>query len=707
MSSSLDDALEFLTLVWGDREGYVDIPTKVNGWWTPFIFRWPNESLARRRLRSSIEDGEDIYFSPSQFKRNERAEGLAMSTHWLWADLDEQPDLNFPEEMEPTLLWESSPGRFQALWEVEQQLTPSVQVQLNRAMTYTLGADPSGWDTTQVLRVPGTYNHKYEGAPQIRMVEHTEVAYDAKDLWFWLKNLITPEELGLVVSGRTVASTAGSAEGSAPPSFDALPARARRLLNTPEDQVVHGERSARLWELECLLAEQGWNDEQIFQAVVDTPWNKWRADGIGSANLALRRDVQKAMAHVERRNGTSRASEATEEEPSEQPPTDDGSDSIEPVPWTPYSVFLSQRISTPRWLVEDIWSSSSHGIIGGEPKTNKSTLALALALSVASGKPFLGKYPVLTSGPALVVQEENAPWVMQDRLRKLASYYGLLPKRVRKSLTAPEGAISDRVVRIDFPPDVPLELLNNYGYDMAHEEDRDMLEEKIDRVRPAIVVLDPLYLMLGGADENQVSHLRPFLKWLLHLRYTYGCAVILVHHWRKARSGDFGGGGNGGGYVVRAGQRLMGSGAFHGWVESAFYCERMTQESDVVRGDEIIKVEREFRNVGPRQSLEVRLHLGEPGNLDDVELVADEFHHLMEDELVELVKEAGEDGITVRALADALGMGKHDAMRRVRATEGLALKSTHTGRGTSWTAHVTTPPDGSTTPPGEGNDQDS
>src|SRR5207253_2736302 len=41
-----------------------------------------------------------------------------------------------------------------------------------------LGADPSGWDLTQLLRVPGTRNHKYEDAPLVRVLQLTEARYE-------------------------------------------------------------------------------------------------------------------------------------------------------------------------------------------------------------------------------------------------------------------------------------------------------------------------------------------------------------------------------------------------------------------------------------------------------------------------------------------------------------------------------------------------
>src|SRR3546814_13518964 len=40
--------------------------------------------------------------------------------------------------------------------------------ELNRRLTYHVGADHGGWDLTQVLRFPGTKNYKYRSQPKVR-----------------------------------------------------------------------------------------------------------------------------------------------------------------------------------------------------------------------------------------------------------------------------------------------------------------------------------------------------------------------------------------------------------------------------------------------------------------------------------------------------------------------------------------------------------
>jgi hypothetical protein len=66
-------------------------------------------------------------------------------------------------------------------------------------------------------------------------------------------------------------------------------------------------------------------------------------------------------------------------------------------------------------------------------------------------------------------------------------------------------------VDLDFPGDVPLRVLNNFGFDLDIEEHRDMLVAEVESVQPVLFVLDPLYLILSD-DVNNADRLRRFLS---------------------------------------------------------------------------------------------------------------------------------------------------------------------------------------------------
>lgn len=672
------DTLEFLDLIWGERKCYVDLPSKANGHWIPANIAWPSgRGMVRRRVDSCLEDDEDLYFSVAQFRSKGRRIADVLATHWLWADLDRVDPVFLDEEnVLPTLAWESSPGRYQCLWRLRYSLQPEQQTKLNRALSLSIGADRGGWDLTQVLRPIGTKNYKYGMAGK----DVSLLWYDPTTVYEPVKLLrsvraIEPED-GHVTAQAHVKAAASAVDLA---SYK-LPARARRLLGTPPENVVVGERSDRLWELECLLLESGLSIGQVFELVEPSAWNKHKE--VGRSDERLRNEITRAAEKVAKKKarpeplpidvGHEKVQEAEEEE-------DVGEEPQRPrvSPFVEYANFLSATIETPRWLIQDIWSSASHGIIGGEPKTSKSTYAMAMALSVASGRPFLGKYEVSSPGPVVMIQEENAPWVVQDRLRKIAYSYGLIRPSQIEVTEGRSGSIAKQTIRLDFPDEAPLYMLNNYGFDLDDEEDRDLLIEQIREVGAAMVILDPLYLMVGDKNINHAHEVTPLMQWLMALRYNHNCAVVLVHHWSKSGAGTANEG-------RRPGQRLMGSGLLHGWVESAAYMEALEPVVDRAGTHLMVKVSREFRNVSPRSDLEIGWLMGEPGEMKLDVSVVEVTAELRKASLVDIVDEAGAKGITLKDVMGQLGMTSKTAAYKMAVSAGCEVIERSYGGGVGY-----------------------
>ena len=601
---------DFLELVWGDEKGWVSLPSKVGIHWNDLSIEWPPyKDRDTIIIEGAIHDREDLYYSVCKFKRKGRRIGDVMPTDWLWADLDEiHPSAATELGFMPTVAVESSPGRYQALWKLNRRLKPSDTEKINQALSYKLGADKGGWDLTQVLRIPGTRNFKYRGAPPVKLLWEEDLVYDPKDIWASVRG---------VVSTRAAASVDQSSVARRP-----IPARARRLL--AEREAVQGERSDRLWELNCLLAESGRGAEEIFELVVPSVWNKWpdRPD-------RLRGDIQKAIRQVEGKvrvvEGGTGAEGKVEAEGR--------------APFVAGHTFLEMQLAPVEWLIEDIWTVGSHGLIAGEPKTNKTTLALALSVAVASGRPFLGRYPV-KQGPVLFVQEENARNMMQDRMKRLVNYM--------------EADASDLDIRI----------LNRFGFNLNLEEHRDMLQAEIEAERPSLLVLDPMYLVFGGVEENSAASLQPFLSWLLKVSTEYSMAVILVHHFRKAPTQR-------GAPYQRPGQRMRGSAILHGWVDNALYLEPLEEPR---RGWVKCRIEREFRQHEPQKPMELAMSLGTGSAMMQCEFGEKSIEHV----IAEVVRE--QNGISYRTLGQILEMDHRTVLARCRGSELFDVSKGEAGR---------------------------
>ena len=191
-----------------------------------------------------------------------------------------------------------------------------------------------------------------------------------------------------------------------------------------------------------------------------------------------------------------------------------------------------------RWLVEQLWGASSVGVIGGAPKCAKTWLGLDIALSVATGTLCLGKYAVPEPGPVLIYLAEDALPVVRERVDGMARHRGLDLAGVEIDvITAP-------VLRLD------------------RESDRMRLLETTRRLRPRLLLLDPL-VRLHGIDENNASEVAGLLAYFRSLQRQLDLSVLLVHHTRKNAAGG-----------AAAGQGLRGSGDIHAFGDSNLYLRR-------------------------------------------------------------------------------------------------------------------------------------
>lgn len=167
------DALEFLHAVWEKQgKGFAFLSLRTGPQeWLDLSYKYPSDTIELPDPREG-----DVYFCPNLFSRPRRRQELVLPSCWLYADLDEvrppKGTLITGEYavLQPTIAWESSPGRYQALWHIDKHLDAESHNTLNRKLTYALGADKGGWDLTQVLRVPGTINHKYVGKPKVKLL---------------------------------------------------------------------------------------------------------------------------------------------------------------------------------------------------------------------------------------------------------------------------------------------------------------------------------------------------------------------------------------------------------------------------------------------------------------------------------------------------------------------------------------------------------
>jgi RepB DNA-primase from phage plasmid len=125
--------------------------------------------------------GREVYFCAHQLLADERIKDNAAPVLALWAEVDEGnlDDVVDAAPVPPTAIVESSPRHYHLYWRLKYPIRPDTAENRNKRLGQVIGADPSGYDVTQLLRVPGTTNHKYRPTPVVRLLKlDEETAYD-------------------------------------------------------------------------------------------------------------------------------------------------------------------------------------------------------------------------------------------------------------------------------------------------------------------------------------------------------------------------------------------------------------------------------------------------------------------------------------------------------------------------------------------------
>jgi Protein of unknown function (DUF3987) len=176
IQSKSETRIKFFESIFEDTEGYLCIATTLQD--NPKIsfkqrfFEWPKEYKKIENYILGVEQEHNVYFCINLLERPERKKGNCLPTNLLWADLDDAPTRDLP----PQILIQSSPGKFQGIWRISVEMPPYQAEDYSHRIAHHLNADSSGWDLTQLLRVPFTKNFKYMSVPLVQIEFASELA---------------------------------------------------------------------------------------------------------------------------------------------------------------------------------------------------------------------------------------------------------------------------------------------------------------------------------------------------------------------------------------------------------------------------------------------------------------------------------------------------------------------------------------------------
>jgi hypothetical protein len=120
----------------------------------------------------------DVYFCAQLLTKERRVKENVDRCNFVWADLDACPINELL--LKPTTVIETSEGRTQGLWHLEEPISGIDAEELSRRVAYSHPLIDNGWPLTKLLRVPWTFNYKRD-RPQMVGVHEGTTTYAPED----------------------------------------------------------------------------------------------------------------------------------------------------------------------------------------------------------------------------------------------------------------------------------------------------------------------------------------------------------------------------------------------------------------------------------------------------------------------------------------------------------------------------------------------
>lgn len=199
---------------------------------------------------------------------------------------------------------------------------------------------------------------------------------------------------------------------------------------------------------------------------------------------------------------------------------------LEFVPFAELQRRAQERQEEP-WLVDGWMPDRGLALVVGPSQIGKTFMMADLAVSVATGNRFLGRYAT-QAGPVLYVAAEDDEHLMAGRYA--GSWYAktLPPPRPTTSTRGPTSMVFEPLPDL---PDLPIHTHAGNSFKFGDERAEAELLTIARQLRPRLIILDPLKdLVDGKTAERFFTGVVDRLPKFRALQRELGCAIALVHH---------------------------------------------------------------------------------------------------------------------------------------------------------------------------------
>jgi hypothetical protein len=162
-----------------------------------------------------------------------------------------------------------------------------------------------------------------------------------------------------------------------------------------------------------------------------------------------------------------------------------------------------------QWHIPGVVVATEPLIAAGSKKTLKTSLIMDMAISIARGTMFLNQFEVTGRCPVAFMSGESGRGTLQDIFRRVCKSKGVQPSQVKDVL------FTDFIPRFD---------------DAQH---LDGVERMLQETGVGMLIIDPIYLAMSGADAANLFVQGTLLRRVSELCQRHGVTLVLLHHTRK------------------------------------------------------------------------------------------------------------------------------------------------------------------------------
>lgn len=472
----------------------------------------------------ALRDKYDLYICFTPCEGGDRKKVKAKDSFIIAQDIDGVP---IPEDLPPSFYWETSPGKFQGVWVLDNKVTPQEQEIICKKLIKKYDFDPCGSDIVHLYRIPGTCNHKYASTFKVSGMQGKGTVYRKREIIKHLKDVDITESM--VVNNEPIEYK----------EYDLEELLLEYSVKQEFNNTLGSDRSEWAWNIESKMFINGASKEEVKFVLLNAPdsmakFTEKNVDSeVNRVYAKVEDEAKEIEEELEGRASLKRLSKAPKgivrledtelrgKKPQKGKVNIKRVDEIEPFDPTDF------------WLIEDLWENNSVGVIGAPSKSYKSTLTLNLACAVATGKPFDGRE--VKQGAVLIIQGENNLSMEQHKIYSIT------------------GETELPIYFVD----------DNITMDHIYK-----LKDSILELGVKLLIIDPMYLLFGSGDINKHKDIVLRLEMLSNLSKKTNCSIMLVHHSRKLERGA----------KIQTSD-MYGSAFIEGWYESMILLQRQSNNS--------------------------------------------------------------------------------------------------------------------------------